>query len=103
MKKKIFQSIILVAGAVLLASLVIIMGCLYSYFGDVQEKQLKDELQLAAAAVEDGGKSYLEKLRSDSYRLTWVAADGTVLYDTQTDPQRMENHLDRSEIQAALE
>lgn len=102
MRKKIFQSIILVAGAVLLASLVIIMGCLYAYFGDVQEKQLKDELQLAAAAVEEDGKSYLEKLRSDNYRLTWVATDGTVLYDTQTDSQRMENHLDRSEIQAAF-
>jgi two-component system phosphate regulon sensor histidine kinase PhoR len=29
MTKKIFKSILLVAGAVLLASLVIIMGCLY--------------------------------------------------------------------------
>ena len=29
MTKKIFRSIVLIAGAVLLASLVIIMGCLY--------------------------------------------------------------------------
>ena len=39
MTKKIFQSIFLVAGAVLLASLLIIMGFLYSYFGGVEEKQ----------------------------------------------------------------
>ena len=39
MTKKIFQSILLVAGAVLLASLLIIMGFLYSYFGGVEEKQ----------------------------------------------------------------
>ena len=33
MTKKIFQSILLVAGCVLLASLLIIMGFLYDYFG----------------------------------------------------------------------
>ena len=42
MTKKIFQSILLVAGAVLLASLLIIMGFLYSYFGGVEENQLRD-------------------------------------------------------------
>ncbi|MDD4075335.1 MAG: ATP-binding protein [Eubacteriales bacterium] len=102
MTRKIFTSIILVAGAVLFASLIIIMGCLYEYFGNMQEKQMKDALELAMAAVESDGKSYLEKLDSDNYRLTWVATDGTVLYDTQADPQAMENHLDRSEIQAAF-
>ena len=37
--------------AVLLASLLIIMGFLYSYFGGVEENQLRDELSLASAAV----------------------------------------------------
>ncbi len=102
MTKKIFKYIMLVAAAVLLASLVIIMGCLYEYFGSVQEKQLRDELYLASVAVENDGQGYLEKLDSDNYRLTWVASDGTVLYDTQTDAKTMENHLDRSEIAQAL-
>ena len=44
MTKKIFQSILLVAGCVLLASLLIIMGFLYDYFGGVEENQLRDEL-----------------------------------------------------------
>ena len=51
MTKKIFQSIFLVAGAVLLASLLIIMGFLYSYFGGVEENQLRDELSLAWKAA----------------------------------------------------
>ena len=37
MTKKIFRSMVVTAGAVLLASLVIIMGCLYEYFCGVQE------------------------------------------------------------------
>jgi len=59
MTKRIFRSILCVAAAVLLANLVIVMGCLYDYFGSVQEAQLKDELRLAAYAVEENGQDYL--------------------------------------------
>ena len=102
MTKKIFQSIFLVAGAVLLASLLIIMGFLYSYFGGVEENQLRDELSLAAAAVEDGGTDYLSRLTADRCRLTWIAADGSVLYDTRTDAESLENHASRAEVSQAL-
>ena len=102
MTKKIFQSILLVAGAVLLASLLIIMGFLYDYFGGVEENQLRDELSLAAAAVEDGGTDYLSQLTADRYRLTWIAADGSVLYDTKTDAESLESHASRAEVSQAL-
>lgn len=102
MTKKIFQSILLVAGAVLLASLLIIMGFLYDYFGGVEENQLRDELSLAAAAVEDGGTDYLSQLTAGRYRLTWITADGSVLYDTRTDAESLENHASRAEVSQAL-
>ncbi len=102
MTKKIFQSILLVAGCVLLASLLIIMGFLYDYFGGVEENQLRDELSLAAAAVEDGGTDYLARLTADRYRLTWIAADGSVLYDTRTNAESLENHASRAEVSQAL-
>ena len=102
MTKKIFQSILLVAGCVLLASLLIIVGFLYDYFGGVEENQLRDELSLAAAAVEDGGTDYLSRLTADRYRLTWIAADGSVLYDTKTDAESLENHASRAEVSQAL-
>ena len=103
MTKKIFQAIMIAAGAVLLASLVIILGCLYDYFGNVQERQLEDELSLAAAAVEEDGLEYLEDISSDRYRLTWLAENGDILYDTQADGQSMENHADREEIIEAMQ
>ena len=102
MTKKIFQSILLVAGCVLLASLLIIMGFLYDYFGGVEENQLRDELSLASAAVEDGGTDYLSRLTADRCRLTWIAADGSVLYDTRTDAESLENHASRAEVSQAL-
>ena len=102
MTKKIFQSILLVAGCVLLASLLIIMGFLYDYFGGVEGNQLRDELSLASAAVEDGGTDYLARLTADRYRLTWIAADGSVIYDTKTDAESLENHASRAEVSQAL-
>ncbi len=109
MTKKIFRSILLAAVSVLLASLVIIMGCLYDYYRNVQEKQLRDELRLASYGVEAGGSGYLEQLASPyrfasvaDCRLTWIAADGKVLFDTHVPAAEMENHSDRVEIREAL-
>lgn len=102
MTSKILKSILSVAVAVLAASLVIIIGVLYPYFGNVQENQLKDELSLAASATEQLGEEYLEGLDSDRYRLTWVGPDGTVIFDSHADAAAMENHADREEIKEAL-
>ena len=102
MTKRIFRSTLLIGVAVLAASLVLVMGALYSYFGRVQESQLRDELSLAAVGVEKNGSDYLAQLRSEQYRITWLRGDGTVLYDTQADAATMENHAQREEVQQAL-
>ena len=102
MTKRIFRATLLVGVAVLIASLALVMGVLYSYFGRVQESQLRDELSLAAVGVEKNGTDYLRALQSHQYRITWVRADGTVVYDTQADAETMENHAQRQEVQQAL-
>ena len=102
MTRKIFKSIMTVALSVILASYVIILGFLYSYFGSVQEKQLADELSLAVISVENDATAYLEKAKSGNYRITWIAQDGSVIYDTVKDEHTMENHGDREEVKQAL-
>lgn len=102
MTKRIFRATLLVGVAVLIASLTLVMGALYSYFGRVQESQLRDELSLAAVGVEQNGTDYLKQLESDQYRITWLRADGAVLYDTRADAESMENHAQRQEVQQAL-
>ncbi len=103
MTKRIFRSIFLVASLVLLASFLIIMGVLYEYFTNMQQDELKVQTILAAHGVENEGVSYFDGLDTESYRLTWVDADGTVLYDTEADAATMENHAKREEIREALE
>lgn len=110
MSRKIFRSTLAIAAAVLLANLVIVLGCLYQYFSTVQASRLKDELRLAAYAVEESGQAYLEKLTARDYRytwapdsrLTWIAPDGTVLFDTAGPAENMENHGDRAEVREAF-
>ena len=103
MTKKIFRSMLLVAAVALLASLVVVVACMYRFSADAQVRQLKDGLDLAAAAVGQSGEAYLKDVADNRCRLTWVAADGTVLYDTKADASTLPNHADREEIQDALQ
>ena len=103
MTSKIFRSIFATSLIVLLATLAIITTFLYDYFTNIQIDQLKDELSIASVGTEKSGKECLEDLKSDNFRLTWVANDGTVLFDSQADESVMDNHLDREEIKEAFE
>lgn len=102
MSKKIFRTTLLLVTIVLLLSFTTVTGILYKHFEEVQKEQLISEMTLAAQGVEANGESYLLGLASRDYRLTWVAADGNVLYDTQVDESTMENHSEREEIIAAM-
>ena len=103
MTSKIFRSTVFVAVLVLLCSLSVILGVLYNHFTDVQVQQLKDELSLAVTGTEQYGNVFLENVEADRFRVTWIDADGTVLFDTQADQTAMENHADREEIREAME
>lgn len=102
MNKRIFRGISLTALAVLLLSMVVIFGALYGYFDNLQASRLRTETALAAQGVRLSGRAYFENLEPGDYRLTWVAEDGRVLADTETDPTTMENHASRQEIAQAL-
>jgi len=102
LRKKIFNAIWIVAIAVFLASLSFIMGISYNYFSGIQKEQLKNETLLAAQGVTLSGMDYFNNLGVSNYRITWIASDGTVLYDSEAQLAKMENHLEREEIKAAL-
>lgn len=103
MTSKIFRSTVFVAVVVLLCSLGIVIGVLYNHFTGVQVQQLKDELSLAVTGTEQFGNAFLENVEADRFRVTWIDADGTVLFDTRVDETAMENHADREEIREAFE
>lgn len=103
MTKKIFSSIMLTAACVLLASMITIVGFLRDYFGGIEESGLREELGIAAVGVGEDGADYLAALPDGQRRFTWIAADGSVIYDTKADAESLENHSDREEFKTALE
>lgn len=101
MAKRIFQSILAVSMAVLLACLLLIVSVLHAYFEERVAQELTVQTIYVARGVEREGMAWLDGLATDS-RITWVAADGTVLYDSWENAADMENHADRQEIREAL-
>lgn len=103
MTKRIFRAVWITSVTVLFASIILIMGVLYEYFNEMRKNQIKSELSLAKNAVEAEGISYLEKLEKSDYRLTWIDKSGNILFDSQSNSENMENHLEREEVKKAFE
>ena len=102
MTGKIFRGCLIVGLAVLCLSSGLFLYIMADRHQQSVYREMKEEMAYAAHGVETWGMDYLEGLET-SQRLTWVTADGTVLFDTVADQTQMENHLDREEIAEALE
>ncbi len=98
MTKRIFSSICLVTLTVFLASLILIIGVLYNDFSHMSQAQLHMQTRLAAQGAARQGMDYFQDLDISGYRITWIASDGTVLYDNELNTAEMENHLEREEV-----
>lgn len=109
MNRKIFIGIFAVALTVWLACIVCILGALYYYFNKKSAEEFRNEAIFVAQGIETSGAQYLEELsasprrHSEDVRITWIAGDGTVLYDNYTDAAELESHADREEFREALE
>ena len=103
MTAKIFRNAFLIGFTVLLACMLLFFFIMYSNY----QAQAYDILQIEAAHISEGmqicsGEDYLAAMQSDE-RITWIAPDGSVLYDSMADADTMENHLHRPEVAEAFE
>ena len=102
MTKKIFRSIICASFVTFLACFVFIMGILYEYFNNSLLKELRNEADIVEQGIELYGEKYLENIDSAN-RITWIESDGDVLYDSEIDASKLENHSEREEVIEAFE
>lgn len=97
MTKRIFRNILTVSVAVLLVCITCVSYVLYGYFGELIEKELKEEALILSQEVQKD-ETFLEDIKNVNNRITLIDSDGTVLFDSSADAGDMENHADREEI-----
>ncbi|MCB7302611.1 ATP-binding protein [Bariatricus massiliensis] len=103
MRRKIQKSMLLILSGALLISYLLLTVVVYQQTLNIMEGELAQEAEYIKAAVEISGKYYLEDMdnvRKDT-RVTLIAENGNVLYDSGDDAQTLENHASRREVEQA--
>lgn len=105
MQKTVNRYMVLLSLACVLILALLTLGVFYGVLtGQLRQKQRSEADYVSAGMQLLGDEAYLDQVRQlDDTRLTLIAYDGTVLYDSDADPAQMENHIDRPEVIAALE
>ncbi|MDR2136277.1 MAG: PAS domain S-box protein [Treponema sp.] len=110
MRGKILRFARSLAGFSIVLTAVFINLTVYWDYSNAIKQNLVIETAYIGAGIEMSGPAYLASLSRAgiqnggiSTRITLVAPDGRVLFDTSAGAESMENHLSRREIQGALE
>ena len=103
MNNKIFKSSFLTTLFVLIATIALIMGVLFDFFEDQIQKEIENEAEYLAQAVENEGIQFFDSFDVNENRITLISADGTVIFDNQIDAASLDNHAEREEIKQAME
>ena len=109
MKKRIFWSILLSCFLTLLITAAFVTRVLYVNSWEEYKHEIEIEALYVGEAVNvmdtanGAAARYLEEVgRSTKNRITLIAADGSVLFDSYADEDDLDNHLSRPEIADAL-
>lgn len=100
LKNKIQNSMTLVVMTTLLIAYVITTFVVYRQTLHLMENEIHQEADYIKTAIEKTGESYLKEMDDvrRTTRVTLIARDGTVLYDSGENAIERENHKNRPEI-----
>lgn len=102
MNKKIFYSSFFIVIIVLITSIVMIFGVLFHFFETQLQNELKNEANYISHAVENEGTEFFKNFDSKNKRITLIKYDGSVIFDNQVSAEKLDNHLNREEIEQAI-
>lgn len=102
MTKRIFFASFFVSFVAVVMSIVIVLGSNYAENFDEFKKEIEAQTRLLSASIGTAESNEilgnLSDLKSFSNRITYISADGTVLFDNKANPDEMDNHSYRDEI-----
>ena len=102
MTRRIFFYSFLTAAAALLMAAGLWLSVMYARLASEARAGLVEASGRIAAGMARGAEDYLDALPVSELRITWIASDGTVLFDSTADAAALENHGDREEVREAL-
>ena len=106
MRRRIYQSLCLIALAAILCSTVASLTLYYGFYSQQNRDSLRSQCQIMAAGAAASGDPLAfvrsQEVAGDNQRITFLALDGTVLYDSHADASTLPNHGQRPEVQEAL-
>lgn len=104
MKRRFFRfSALLAALSVLLTSVLVTMAAHRGFSVEIRREVQADATYLSAG-ISLYGIDYLSRMTlMPGHRITLIAPDGEVRYDSRSKPETMENHADRPEVREAME
>ena len=80
----------------------LILYVINSYLVRRNIDELRDRTLLLSSAVNQYNWEFLYSIQIGTARITLIDSDGTVLFDSQLDPHKMENHSEREEFIEAM-
>jgi len=104
MKRRIFLSMCLLAILTVLLSSMLTFVVMYRQIFDIMQREIEKEASYIAASLEttEDPRLFLHSVSTKAHRITLIADDGTVLFDSIEKAENMENHKGRPEVSAAL-
>ena len=106
MRKRIFHSMLLLAVVTILTGAILSGAVAHAVLTERVHAEVRSEARIISRLLPEGGTQELfaEAGRANpATRLTLIAPDGTVLFDSVADPATMENHAGRPEVQLAMQ
>lgn len=106
MKKRIYWVLLLLSAVGVLCASVLTLAVTSQHSMRQAEEYVSDLAESVSQSYDYVDEASYEKILQGLpkvVRVTFITADGTVLYDSDAEASKMENHLDRPEIQKAIQ
>lgn len=106
MKRKIYENFVLLSTLAILITSIFLLYFFYDFYSAKERQHIKNYADILAKSIENSQYPSIENVLNEFYpniRISLIKNNGEIIFDTVKESTIMENHLNRKEVQDALE